>query len=92
MSNNIQVQLASYPDGTPEPEHFALVTTSIPQVAEGQVLCQTLYLSLDPYMRSQIAGRHISGSVVPGDVMRGETVSRVMESRHSDFKPGDLVR
>ena len=92
MKHNIQVQLASCPDGTPEPEHFALATTDIPPVAEGQVLCETLYLSLDPYMRSQIAGRHISGSVVPGDVMRGETVSRVLESKHPDFNLGDLVR
>lgn len=62
------------------------------QITEGQVLCETLNLSLDPYMRSQIAGRHMSGSVLVGDVMKGETVSRVVESKTPEFKSGDIVR
>ena len=92
MNENIQIQLVAFPEGNPEPEHFVLVTTPIPELSEGQVLCETLHLSLDPYMRSQIAGRHISGSVLIGDVMRGETVSRVMQSDNPEFKPGDIVR
>jgi NADPH-dependent curcumin reductase CurA len=43
-------------------------------------------------MRSQIAGKHISGSIGPGDPMRGETVSQVIESRATGFAPGDWVR
>lgn len=92
MDGNIQIQLASNPDGIPQPEHFSVVNGQRPEPAAGQALCETLYLSLDPYMRSQIAGRHMSGSITPGDVMRGETVSRVVESNHPDFKPGDKVR
>ncbi len=92
MSDNIQIQLASYPPSTPQPEHFAVVTGERPVPAADQVLCETRYLSLDPYMRSQIAGRHLSGSIRPGDVMRGETISRVVESNHADFNAGDTVR
>jgi NADPH-dependent curcumin reductase len=92
VSDNIQIQLASFPDGIPEPEHFAIVTVPVEPIADGQVLCETLYLSLDPYMRSQIAGRHMSGSVLVGDVMKGETVSRVVESKTPEFKAGDIVR
>jgi len=90
--DNIQIQLASFPDGIPEPEHFSIVRLPVGQITEGQVLCETLYLSLDPYMRSQIAGRHMSGSVLVGDVMKGETVSRVVESKTPAFKSGDIVR
>jgi len=92
MTDNIQIHLASTPENAPEPSHFAVVNTAMPKAGKGQVLCATQYLSLDPYMRSQIAGRHISGSIGPGDLMRGETVSKVVESNHPDFKAGDTVR
>jgi NADPH-dependent curcumin reductase CurA len=92
MKHNMQVQLVSTPELEPQPEHFKLVKGSMPKVADKQVLCETMYLSLDPYMRSQIAGRHMSGAVDPGDVMRGETVSKVIESKHPDFQVGDVVR
>ena len=92
MRNNIQIQLASFPDGIPKPEHFSIVTAPVAKIADAQVLCETLHLSLDPYMRSQIAGRHMSGSVLVGDVMKGETVSRVVESKTPEFKSGDIVR
>ena len=92
MNNNMQIKLASTPDSTPTPENFALVNSEIPVPQDQQILCETLYLSLDPYMRSQIANRHMSGSVAPGDVMKGETVSKVVKSHHPDFKEGDIVR
>lgn len=87
-----RIQLASSPQGTPKEEHFQLVHIDLPALADGEVLCETLYLSLDPYMRSQISGRHISGAVGPGDGMKGETISRVMESRDTSVSEGDLVR
>ena len=92
MADNIQIHLASAPEYAPTPENFAVVKTPMPEPAEGQVLCETQYLSLDPYMRSQIAGRHISGAIQPGNLMRGETVSKVVESKHPDFQAGDRVR
>lgn len=92
MTVNQQIQLASYPEGAPEPSNFALVDTPIPPLENGQVLCKTLYLSLDPYMRSQIASRHITASLKPGDVMQGETVCEIIESQSDHFKTGDIVR
>ena len=92
MSENTQVQLASTPEWEITPEHFKLANTPMPEVKEGQVLCEIQYLSLDPYMRSQIAGRHMSGAIKPGDCMQGETICKVVESKHADFKAGDTVR
>jgi len=92
MQKNKQVTLATTPDGEATPEHFSLIENEIPTIEEGEVLCETLYLSLDPYMRSQIAGRHISGTIQPGDVLRGETISKVIESNHNDYQVGDIVR
>lgn len=87
-----QIVLASTPAGMPSEDNFLLESQPMPNPGMGEVLCASRYLSLDPYMRSQIAGRHISGSIQPGDPLRGETVSEVVESRHPDFAPGDLVR
>lgn len=87
-----RVELARQPSGVPVEGDFRIVEHPMPQPGEGEVLCATEHLSLDPYMRSQIAGRHISGSIGVGDPMLGETVSRVVVSNDPGFAPGDLVR
>ena len=87
-----QVQLASAPEGAPTEDNFRVAEMALPALEEGQVLCETLYLSLDPYMRSQISGRHLSGDIAPGDGMKGETISRVIESRAEALAEGTLVR
>ncbi|MCF6276109.1 MAG: NADP-dependent oxidoreductase, partial [Robiginitomaculum sp.] len=79
------------PDAVPAPSDFKLVDGDMPVPGAGEILCKTEYLSLDPYMRGQINGRHISGAIHPGEMMRGETVSKVMQSGHADFKVGDYV-
>lgn len=89
---NRQVRLKKYPDGNPVEEDFEIIESAVPEVQAGQVLCRTRFLSLDPYMRSQIAGRHLSGSIAPGDVMRGESVCEVVLSNDPKFKTGDSVR
>lgn len=87
-----QVRLARNPSGHAVPEDFELIELPLPRPGADEVLCRTRYLSLDPYMRSQIAGKHISGAIGPGDPMRGETVSEVLESNVAAFEPGQLVR
>ena len=92
MFMNKQIRLASTPDSVPEPKNFDVVEIELPDLQPGQVICETLYLSLDPYMRSQIAGRYITEAIKPGDLMRGETISKVISSEHPDFIVGDVVR
>lgn len=92
MQTNRQIILESTPQGIPAPENFSLRCTPIPEPGAGEALCRTRYLSLDPYMRSQIAGRHLSGAVLPGHVMNGETVSEVVRSNAEIFSPSQLVR
>jgi NADPH-dependent curcumin reductase CurA len=92
MKFNTQVTLKFTPEGEPTVDNFALAQSPLPELNDNKVLCKTLYLSLDPYMRSQIAGRHISGSIMPGDVLRGETVSVVVESNDEEYQAGDIVR
>lgn len=89
---NHQICLKSYPENTPSVDNFDYKKSPMPSPKPGQVLCKTRYLSLDPYMRSQIAGRHITASLSPGDMMCGETVSEIIESNSEKFKVGQLVR
>jgi NADPH-dependent curcumin reductase CurA len=93
MHSTLQaVVLTRTPQGVPQVGDFSLSEQPLPEPAAGEVLCETLYLSLDPYMRSQMAGRHLSGGVAPGEVPNGETVSRVLISRSEAVREGTLVR
>lgn len=95
MSNGInrQIVLASRPVGEPKRENFRLVETAIPELSDGQVLLQTLFLSLDPYMRGRMsAAKSYAQPVAIGEVMEGGTVSRVMLSRRPGFEVGDIVQ
>ena len=84
--------LKSRPAGEPAEANFEIVESPVAEPSDGQVLCKTLFLSLDPYMRGLMnAGRSYVQGVEVGSVMAGEAVSRVIASRHADFKEGDIV-
>jgi len=87
-----QIRLAARPEGRPGPEHFRFEDEVLPAPAEGQVVLQNLYLSLDPYMRGRMsAAKSYSPPVEIGAVMEGGSVSRVLESRAPGFTAGDIV-
>ena len=89
---NRQIQLAAHPHGFPKDTDFRMVEGPIPSPNAGQMLCQTVYLSLDPYMRGRMnAGRSYAKGVAVGEVMTAGTVSRVAESRLDGFAVGDFV-
>ncbi len=89
---NRRIVLASRPAGAPDAGNFRLETTAVPQPQEGQVLLQTRFLSLDPYMRGRMnEGKSYADRVEVGDVMVGGTVSEVVASRNPGFLEGDLV-
>ena len=91
MSQNTQILLKRQSEGVPVAADFEAKTSPMPAPAEGELLCETVYLSLDPYLRGKISGRHLSGAILPGDLMAGEAISRVVKSEHADFAPGDLI-
>jgi NADPH-dependent curcumin reductase len=90
--SNRQIVLKSRPQGMPTVENFATRETPLPSPAAGQVLRQTIYLSLDPYMRGRMStARSYAKPVEVGEVMVGGTVSRVLASDNPDFSEGDFV-
>ena len=84
--------LRSRPVGLPSLENFEMVERPMPKPEAGEVLTRTLFLSLDPYMRSRMSdAKSYASPVRIGDVMVGQTVGRVVTSRHSGFAAGDFV-
>ena len=89
---NQRIVLASRPQGWVTPENFRLEKAPLPPVAEGEVLVKNLWLSLDPYMRGRMSEtRSYVKGVEIGEVMVGQTVGEVVESRNSSFRKGDHV-
>src|SRR5579859_5504414 len=91
-ARNRQIVLRHRPRGMPDADDFELVETPTPEPGDGEVLCRTVYLSLDPYMRGRMnAGRSYATPAELGTMMGGGTVGKVIESRSPDLRQGALV-
>ncbi len=90
---NRRFVLRARPDGVAGPEHFAEETAAIQAPGPGEVLLETLYVSVDPAMRVWISE---NPGYVPrieiGETMRAGGIARVMESNAPGLAPGDLVQ
>ena len=71
--------------------HFALETVDVPQVADGQVLCRVLWMSIDAAQRAWLQAATYRAAVQIGDTMPGFALAQVVESRCDDFAVGDIV-
>ena len=89
---NTKITLARRPVGEPVPEDFKRIEAPCPDPGPGQVRLETLWLSLDPYMRGRMsAARSYVKPVEIGEVMAGGTVSRVEASNNPLYATGDIV-
>jgi len=86
------VLLASRPAGWVSEANFRIEEAPLPAPADGEVLVKNLWLSLDPYMRGRMsdAKSYVKGVDI-GEVMVGQTVGEVVESRNPALKKGDKV-
>ncbi len=90
--HNRQVILKSRPLGIPQAEHFAIVSTPLPELKPGELLVRNDFLSVDPAMRGWVnAAANYSDPVGIGDVMRSFAAGTVIASRHPGFAEGDRV-
>jgi NADPH-dependent curcumin reductase CurA len=87
-----QVVLASRPVGIPQAEHFALVTSPLHALRDGELLVRNEFLSVDPAMRGWVnAAANYSEPVGIGDVMRSFTAGHVVASQHPSYAVGERV-
>jgi NADPH-dependent curcumin reductase CurA len=81
-----EVHLVERPQGLPVPAQFRVVETDIADPAEGQLLVENIYMSVDPAMRPRLAG-----PTALNEAMMGGAIGRVLESRNAAFRQGDYV-
>lgn len=88
-----RIVLASRPLETgPAASNFRLEEFDPAPLRAGEVLLETLYLSLDPYMRARMYdGPNYTAGVPLGDPMPGATVSRVVRSLAPRLSEGTIV-
>ncbi|MCI4339660.1 MAG: NADP-dependent oxidoreductase [Thermoplasmata archaeon] len=79
------------PDARGIEHSFRWTESPVPSPGRGEMLLRNLWLSFDPTQVLNMAQPKEEGGVPVGAVMRALTVSRVIESQHPDFRPGDLV-
>ena len=93
-SINCQWRIAKRPVGNVMPDDFAWHEEPLPNVNDGEVLLETMYLSLAPVMRMYMMGTDRTGDRHQqiGDVIRGRGVARIVESRHRDWQTGEIVQ
>ncbi|XP_036116880.1 prostaglandin reductase 1 [Molossus molossus] len=72
-------------EGNPTSGNFELKTVELPPLKNGEVLLEALFLTVDPYMRLA------ANKLKEGDMMMGEQVARVVESKNSAFPTGTVV-
>ncbi|KAL7109547.1 hypothetical protein ACP275_06G182000 [Erythranthe tilingii] len=94
---NKQIIFKGYIQGTPKETDMELrlgkkMKMEAPK-GSASFLVKNLYLSCDPYMRGRMRDFH--GSYIPpflpGSVIEGFGVSKVIDSDNPNFKPGDIV-
>lgn len=91
-TSSCQLVLASRPEGVPTDENFDLKKIDLPDLADGEVLLRTIYLSLDPYMRGRMSDAESYAEPVKiGDVMVGATVCQIEQSKIDKFHEGEWV-
>jgi NADPH-dependent curcumin reductase CurA len=89
---NHQYRLAARPVGMPKPSDWTYTEESVREPGEGEFVVKSLYISLDPAMRSWMnEGKSYIAPVGIGEVMRAGAVGRVIASKHPGFATGEHV-
>lgn len=92
MPTNQHILLAARPKGEVKPTDFELVEAPMPEPAEGEILVEVQYLALEPAMKGWMEARvDYVAPVEIGDVMRGNALGRVVQSRDPQYPEGTLV-
>ncbi|HXF41245.1 MAG TPA: NADP-dependent oxidoreductase, partial [Blastocatellia bacterium] len=89
---NKQIVLAARPVGFPKDSDFKLIESPIPNAGDGQILVQSIFVSVDPYMRGRMNDvKSYAPPVAIGGVMGGGAVGKVIQSNNPAFNEGDIV-
>jgi len=88
---NRQILLVEKPTGKLGPEHFNMISGTIPEPKDGEALVRTRYISLDAANRAWMHGATYRAAVEANTVMAGGSVAEVVSSKAAGLAPGDIV-
>lgn len=89
---NKQILLASRPTGWVTPDNFSVTTTDVPEPGAGEMVLQTIYMSVDPYMRGRM--NDMKSYVPPfqiGEPLQAGIVGKVVASNGGPFEEGTYL-
>ena len=86
MPKSTDIHLVKRPEGMPRETDFAVLTHDAPDAHDGEILIENLFISVDPAMRPRL-----STSQALNEPVTGPALGRVVQSRHPDFREGDVV-
>ena len=90
--NTERIVLAKRPEGIPSDDVFRYETVEIDGPKQDEIQIESLYISVDPYMRGRMDDSE--SYVAPFELdkpMNGHVVGRVIESSVDGFTKGDIV-
>ena len=89
---NLEIELVTKPESRLTVQHFRSVERAVPELPEGEVRVRVVLLSIDAANRAWMQGNvGYRAGVRPGDVMAGNGIGVITESKSADFGTGDLV-
>jgi NADPH:quinone reductase len=92
MMNNKKILFHKRPVGLPKSDCFQIVDTPVALPEKGEILLQTLYVSVDPYLRGRMSERKsYTSGFIPGEPMKSGIVAQVVESKNHEYKSGEHV-
>jgi NADPH-dependent curcumin reductase len=86
-----QYRMKQRPVGVPKESDFETAEAPLPPLQPGQVRVALSALSLDPYIRLRMAGRHVVNNLAPGDPINSEAICTVVESADASLAVGQTV-
>jgi NADPH-dependent curcumin reductase CurA len=89
---NSVIKLKNRPQGRPELDDFEFTEEERPQASDGEILLETKYVSVDPYLRGRM--RDQESYIEPfklNQPIESGIIAEVIESKNSNFREGDFV-
>ena len=88
---NKQIYLKSSPKDKLLEDNFEFKNSKVKDLDHNQVLVEVLYISIDAANRAWMQGRTYRSQILPGDVMGGYALGKVIATNNNNFNIGDYV-
>ncbi|ADF52943.1 NADP-dependent oxidoreductase [Zunongwangia profunda] len=89
---NKVITLKERPSGKPDEKNFELKKEEKPALEDGEILLESKYISVDPYLRGRM--RDEDSYITPfklNEPLSSMVVAKIVESKNDEFQEGDHV-